>query len=51
MKCDKWFSGKEDRWAFARWNAFAAAEWLKQDWQIPHSELHVPIIRVETGGT
>lgn len=40
MKCDKWFSGKEDRWAFARWNAFAVAEWLKQGRQIPHSELY-----------
>lgn len=39
-RCEKWFSGKEDRWAYARWNAFAVEEWRKKGISIPHSELY-----------
>lgn len=46
-RCDKWFSGKEHRWAYARWNAFAVEEWRKKGTDVPHGELY-HLLRTES---
>lgn len=37
--CGKWFSGREDQWAIARWNMFAVTEWEKRGVVLEHAEL------------
>ena len=40
VTCQKWFSAKEDRWAFADWNSFAIDGWRKKGVEQPHAELY-----------
>jgi hypothetical protein len=46
-RCNKSFSGKEDRWAYARWNAFACEQWRDKGIAIEHSELY-ELLRAES---